>query len=409
MTESDPAKVGTRKHFIPARPTGWLIRAAQELVRVNLSFENKLHVSQEDLSVFRNLPPNAGVILASNHADETDPRVCIELSRLTGRRFILMCNREAFDEVFGMAGHALQRLGYFSVERGVHDALAKRYAIDVVGGGQDILVIFPEGEIFYLNEALQHFHSGAVEIGMQAIIDRRAKHPDWTACVVPMAIKYHYEKSIDTILTKRIAAMEARLRIKQAGSLPERLRTIQSALLDRELSDLKLPAKGSKLGLTNRIMLTQEEILSEVEAKHNETPSGKRSPIDSAWKLQAELREAMQEQTEQEKKDSLDKDIQALAEVAHLSSWRPQYYRDTTSSDRLAEVVLKLERELYRIKRPQQLTNRRVFVKIAEPINLADHIEDYQQDAHNVRTSLTNKLQSVIQALIDGMVADVHS
>jgi 1-acyl-sn-glycerol-3-phosphate acyltransferase len=68
--------------------------------------------------VLRDLPQDAGIILAANHADETDFKACLELSRRSGRRFLFMMNREAFDEGYRAAGWWLQRLGAFSVERG---------------------------------------------------------------------------------------------------------------------------------------------------------------------------------------------------------------------------------------------------------------------------------------------------
>ena len=88
-----------------------------------------------------------------------------------------MMNREAFDEGFGIAGWWLQRLGSFSVERGGHNEVAKRYAIDVVKRGQEVLVVFPEGEIYYLNDLVQPFKSGVVDIGMQAVVERGESSP----------------------------------------------------------------------------------------------------------------------------------------------------------------------------------------------------------------------------------------
>ena len=98
-------------------------------------------------------------------------KACLELSRRCRRRFLYMMNREAFDEGLGLAGWWLQRLGAFSVERGGHNEVAKRFAIDVVKRGEEVLVIFPEGEIYYLNDLVQPFKSGAVEIGMQAVVE----------------------------------------------------------------------------------------------------------------------------------------------------------------------------------------------------------------------------------------------
>ena len=95
-----------------------MIRAAQILNRLDLAWRNRLRLEKRDLEVLRALPRGAGIILASNHADETDMKACLELSRRCRRRFLYMMNREAFDEGSGIAGWWLQRLGSFSVERG---------------------------------------------------------------------------------------------------------------------------------------------------------------------------------------------------------------------------------------------------------------------------------------------------
>jgi 1-acyl-sn-glycerol-3-phosphate acyltransferase len=143
--------------FRAAKPCGWVIRVVQTYLQLILAWRNRLHLDQRDLDVLRNLSPGSGVILASNHADQTDLKVCLVLSRRCGRRFLFMVNREAFNEGFGTAGWWLQRLGAFSVERGGKNEGAKAYAIDLVKRGQEVLVIFPEGEIFYLNDLVQPF------------------------------------------------------------------------------------------------------------------------------------------------------------------------------------------------------------------------------------------------------------
>lgn len=97
-------------------------------------------------------------------------------------------------------------------------------------------------------------------------------------------------------------------------------------------------------------------------------------------------------------------DLEALQEVARLASWRPQYYSDSSSDDRLAEAVLKLEREVFRVRRPKQLTTREVYIKFAEPIELGKFAEHYLADAQSIRHQLTEDLHSRIQKLIDEVV-----
>ena len=55
------------------------------LNRLDLAWRNRLRIEPRDLEVLRGLPPGAGVILASNHADEMDMKACLELSRRCGR------------------------------------------------------------------------------------------------------------------------------------------------------------------------------------------------------------------------------------------------------------------------------------------------------------------------------------
>lgn len=387
-----------------------MIKAAQEVVRAQLLLKNHVQVSDSDLDFLRGIPKGCGVTLASNHADETDPRVCIELSRRTDKRFISMCNREAFDESFGLAGWALQRLGHFSVERGAHDANAKVFAIDVIKQGQDVLVIFPEGEIFYLNEVVQPFHTGAIDLTMQAIVDRRRSEndPNWTACIVPMAIKYHYDKSVEAALRDRIDKMETRLALDPSRlSLPERLHAIQKALIVRREKIAGISLDGTVEDLQQEIIEARRKILAAVEQKYHESFNAQKRTIDESWRLGAELREQIEEQEDSRQIAELHRDLARLEEVAQLASWNSKYYEGTKSFDRMAEALMKLERELYRIKRPLQLANRKVYVKMSEPLDLGPFVDEYMRDRRAVRKMLTDRLQQQVQRLLDGLASNL--
>ncbi len=393
-----PDKPPFKNQFLPARPSEFVIKTAQAVIRAQLAMTNKVFVSDDDLNRLRALPKDAGLVLVSNHADEMDPRVCLDLARRCGKRFMIMCNREAFNEGFGLAGKALQSLGYFSVNRGAHDKPAKDYAVDLVKAGKDVLVMFPEGEIFYLNEVIQRFHAGAISIAMDAIIDQRKSNPEWSAYLIPMAIKYHYPEPIEDILSRRMTRMETRLALpKMEGTLIERLRRIQQTLLHREQKDY-----GINLDHTNEpelgeeILRTQEALLQLIEEKHQKKLLAQKNLIDQSWQLGAELREMNFPQKAKELED--------LKVIEHMVSWRPNYYGTGNSQDRIAEALLKQERDLYKIKRPQQLANRNVYVKIAEPTNLGSFANDYAQDAHGMLSNVTKNLHDQIQSMIDEMV-----
>src|SRR5690242_20297201 len=280
--------------FRRAKPRRWVIGAVQSYLRFDLARRNRLRLEPRDLDVLRALPQGAGIILAANHADETDFKACLELSRRCGRRFLFMMNREAFAEWHGLAGWWLQRLGCFSVERGgLHNEEAKRYAIEIVMRGREVLVIFPEGEIYYLNDLVQPFKSGAVDIGMQAVVEARQTRPDWTAYLVPIALKYRYRGPIAPLLERRIRSMERRLNLRVAGlTLQRRLAQIMTDLLGRhELAHHLRPAADRLAELGERVQEVRKAILSETETRYAGATAGPPSrTMDRAWRLSSYLR-----------------------------------------------------------------------------------------------------------------------
>jgi 1-acyl-sn-glycerol-3-phosphate acyltransferase len=395
--------------FLPAKPVGWVIRGAQVLNRLDLAWRNRLRLGNRDLEILRAIPRGAGVILAANHADETDMKACLELSRRCRRRFLYMANREAFDEGSGLAGWWLQRLGAFSVERGGQNNFAKRYAIDIVRRGQEVLVIFPEGEIYYLNDLVQPFKSGAVEIGMQGVIEQRRAQPDWTAFLVPLAIKYRYRQPIRPILERKTRLMEQRLfRLAASDSLPRRLALIVGELLHRqEMIHHLAPDPDRRAELTDRVQQARRAVLAQIESVYTgATASSPDQTMDRTWRLSSYLRRLLR-QGEQHSDESLAGfrvDLAALEHVAKMGAWQPNYVDLDPSQERLAEMVLKLEREVYGRKRPHQLANRDVFLRIGEPIDLGQFVSSYLEDAHAVRHAVAEKLRAMIQSLIDEIV-----
>ncbi len=399
--------------FRPAKPWGWVIWAVRTFIRIDLAWRNRLHLEQRDLKVLRDLPQAAGIILAANHADETDFKACLELSRCSGRRFLFMMNREAFDEGYGAAGWWLQRLGAFSVERGGQsNEETKRYAIEAVKRGREVLVIFPEGEIYYLNDLVQPFKSGAVDIGMQAVVEARRTRPDWTAYLVPMAIKYRYREPIAPILERRTRLMEQRLSRRLSSlSLQRRLAEILADLLHRhELAHHLEPASDRLCEVSERVQEVRRAILAQIEVKYAGAPvNSQAQTMDRTWRLGSYLRDLLTRRGRDaaERRAQLRTDLAALTSVGQMGSWQPQYTDVDPSQERLAEMVLKLEREVYRTKRPRQLAKRDVFLRIGDPIDLGRFIPDYLRDSRAVRHGVAEQLRDIIQILINTITIPV--
>ena len=95
------------------------------------------------------------------------------------------------------------------------------------------------------------------------------------------------------------------------------------------------------------------------------------------------------------------RDLATLESVGQMGSWQPEYTDVDPSQERLAEMVLKLEREVYQTKRPRQLAKRDLFLRIGEPIDVSRFIPDYLRDARAVRRDVAEQLRERIQALIE--------
>ena len=87
-----------------------------------------------------------------------------------------------------------------------------------------------------------------------------------------------------------------------------------------------------------------------------------------------------------------------------MGSWQPSYVDLDPSQERLAEMVLKLEREVYDIKRPRQLASRDVFLRIGQPIDLGQFVPSYLENPHATCHAVAEALRAVIQGLINDIV-----
>jgi len=396
--------------FRPAKHCRWIIWTVQLWNAIDLAWHNRLRLDPRDLEILKTIPKDSGLILAANHSDEIDPRVCIELSRRSHRRFTYMINAEAFEEWHGIYGWLLQRLGDFSVERGGGDQTARRYAVDVVKKGHDALVMFPEGEISYLNDLVQPFKTGVVHMGLQAITETRETNSSWTAYLLPVAIKYYYRKPIGLILDKKIRAIEKRLLI-HAGffTFQEKIIHIMAKILKRqELINRNQMISEQLTQLKEQVRLAQAELLSKVEMIYPQLQiDPKARLVDRAQKIIFSLREQLLRKKlfSHETRIQLQNNIRDLKESIQMAEWQPQYIDLTPSEERLAETVMKLEREVFKLKTPPHpLGNRNVFVRIGHPLDLSQYIEAYQKNPSALSHQIAEELCDNIQSLIKNMI-----
>jgi len=394
--------------FRPAKHNRLIIWTIQLWNAIDLSRHNRLRLNPHDLDRLKTIPKDSGLILTANHSDGMDPRICIELSRRSHRRFTYMINAEAFEEWHGLYGWLLQRLGDFSVERGGNDQAARRYAIDVVKKGHDILIMFPEGEVSYLNDLVQPFKTGAVHICLQAITETKKTNSSWTTYLLPVAIKYYYRKPIGLILDKKIRAIEKRLLIRASlFTFQEKIIRIMATILKRqELISSSEMISEQLTRLKEETRLAQDALLSKIETKYPQLQIDPKTQfIDRVQKIISFLRGQLLRKKlfSSETGIQLQKDILDLKETIQMSEWQPQYIDLTPSEERLAETVMKLEREVFKIKNIHPLGNRDCLVRIGAPLDIGRYVESYQKDPSTLSHKISEELRENIQLLINNM------
>ncbi len=398
--------------FYPAKPRKWVSIPYFPYNALMLAWRCRVDLDEESLRRLRNIPKGAGLIVVSNHTDEMDIRVLLEVACRGKKRFRFMVNQEAFEEMHGFAGFWLERIGCFSVERGAGDAESREYAMNAVKSCRESLVMFPEGEIYYLNDEVQAFKTGAVYLGFQALQDMLRENPLASVYILPLSLKYRYEEPVAKVLKERLEKLEEKIQIRpKTAMFQERLNLLMNHVLERYRMNDKargLAQQWAKFGEDLRAW--RDSAVTNLEKKYAqiwEQPS--RHLMDRANRLAAEIRQRMEAspKPEGERLRELRRDLETLKRTIWFAGWAPQYHMEDPSAERLAESVIKLEREIFGIRRPGAMGRRSVQVRVGEPVSLGWFLEEYSKDSRAVCRKITDFLRSTIQCQVEGSPAPV--
>ena len=174
--------------FRPAKPNRTFIRLMRLVNRFYAMPRARVSCEIRGIETLRLLPP--GVMITPNHSDYADAMVVTELLRRTGRFATFMATRETFDVNHGINGLVMQWMGGFSVNRGGENAKCQQFAKDVVKQGLYDLLVFPEGEVYLLNDLVMPFKPGVAMLALEVASENRKEgRPEHPVLIVPVAIK----------------------------------------------------------------------------------------------------------------------------------------------------------------------------------------------------------------------------
>jgi len=400
----------TGTDFRPARPWPWLASLGGQLNRLLLRHLTVLDIRPADLTLLRDLPP--GCLIAPNHAHYSDPQVIFELARRAGRRLVYMTTREAFDRWGGLAGWFLQRLGAFSVNRGGTNEVARQFARAILVNGSYDLAMFPEGEIYLLNDLVMPLKPGVARLALEAASELPRQGRSRPVFILPVAIKYQFAEDVTPTLEAITSRLEGQvLGGPRLGTLYPRIVALGTELLCRAEQRYGVrPDTG--LALYERVRFLRRTLLERLERKHlGQVQDG--FDFDRARKLMIRIQGLLLGKVVAQgyygvatapPDDPLAADLDAATLCARSVAFQDDYLAEHPTPERMAETLTKLEREVLGKQIRAPVGKRRAIVRIAPPLDVREFLS-----AQGGGSSIEGTIEAIVVRLHDTLQATLDA
>ena len=404
--------------FRPARPNRAFIRLMRLVNRFYAMPRARVCCEIRGIENLRNLPP--GVIITPNHSDYADAMVVTELMRRADRFATFMATRETFDANHGVNGLVMQWMGGFSVNRGGENAKCQQFAKDVIKQRLYDLLVFPEGEVYLLNDLVMPFKPGVAMLALEvASENRKEERSDRPVIIVPVAIKYQYLEDVMPALDRVASGLEVTLfGERRSGRLYDRIYAIGVELLTRREQEWGLRSDPA-WDVYERLHHVQAFLLESLERRYLERVRDD-FPFDRARRLILHVLEELEalrvqldlsayEQTA--RTADLQRDLLRAQAAARSVSFADDYLISRPTPERMAETLTKLEREIRGRDVVLPKVKRSAMISISTPVDVRSYLAGFEARGTRKETilGLTKDLQTSIQTLIDAAGAAVDT
>ena len=339
-----------------------------------------------------------GVLIPPNHPSHADPFALLAAADHLGAPFYFMTAWQVFRATHFIGRRVLERHGCFSINRECYDLGAFRRAVDVLQMKSQPLVVFPEGDVYHLNDRTMPFRHGAAVAALLAT--RRGKRP--IACV-PCALKFRFTSDPSDHLDDLTKQLERSVKSESDVNKPLawRIERIYVAMLEQhELTYLGRLQSGS---LADRTEALVQVILGRLERRYPIQRSAT-STTDGIMRLrQRVLTRQLRVDNESRQARQCQSDMEELFLAGQLCSYPGDYLSNNPSFERLAETLDKLEEDVLGVKTASRRGKRSAVVRFGEPIVVSDY-----DDLRTAAAGLTDAIQSRVQGMLDGFHSGPH-
>ena len=339
----------------------------------------------------RALDEGYGVMITPNHSAHGDALALYAAADQLDRPFYFM----AAWQVLGLSGRLprimLRHHGCFSVDREGTDLKAFKCASTILQEKDQPLVIFPEGEVYHLNERVTPFREGPAAIALAA-----ARKATRKIVCVPCGLRYHYVRSPLPELNPLMDELERAMFWRPRPDLPldRRIYRVAEGMLG--LKELEYLGRQRQGDLPERVAFLTGAVLDRLDERYGMTTATSTVP-ERVKALRQKAIARMEEAKESEGRRQTAEDLEDLYFVVQLFSYPGDYVRERPSIERMAETLDKFEEDV--LGRPTATIRgaRRATVTFGAPVEVTAD----RRDKHATE-NLTRLLEERVQALLDG-------
>lgn len=365
----------------------WQQRREQRLVEVAVRGAERVRPLVEQ---------NAGILITPNHPGHADVYAMYEAADQIGRPLYFMTAWQVLAKASPLKRWVLRRHGSFSVEREGADLWAFKRAVRVLVEEPFPLVIFPEGDVYHLNDRLTPLREGTAAIALTA-----TKQTERSLYIVPCALRYQYLQNPTRELQSVMTELEERILWRPRPHLPleDRLYQFAEALL--AVKEIEYIGEAKQGPLPGRVETLIGHVLGGLEKAHGLTSGGQTVPERVKNVRRAILEEQEKAEGDRERLVALRSELDDVFFIVQLFSYPGDYVKSRPTIERVAETLDKFEEDVLGFATARIRGARRAVVDLGEPIDVRGFAQGMTQPRKAARP-LTLALEQAIQALLDG-------
>jgi 1-acyl-sn-glycerol-3-phosphate acyltransferase len=344
---------------------------------------------------------NKHVLFVANHSTHSDPQALVETQRQLGMSTQFMAAYDVFLRS-SFDSWVMQRTGTFSVDRDSGDLQAMKTAVETLVDGKYGLSIFPEGNVYFMNDRVQPFMEGAAYIAMKA---QKTLGIDTTVWVVPVSIKathLHDQRAAVKESYEGLAA-QAGTELATAGPWCDTVKHLGMKLLKHRLESLGFPSEHLDAGnVAQSLEKSAVLVIENLERDLDQKPKPKDTLADRIRKLRRSIHQIRIDPKKLAATPQAEQWADNAMFVLRILSYSGGYLEDKPTLDRFAETADKLNEDFMSQLNPP-IGDRKIFTRLSEPIALSAYLDDYKTSMRSTLDELTRTFENRIQYGLDAI------